>query len=186
MHNASSSAQAIVQRLLPTHNGDAADRGRAWNEWLLLGGSEPVLRFIRWTNSTHADDDEILQETLILAYVKVEKGAYQDRDVPFTAFLKKIAWYKIMEASRRYAGEVQLDEDVHEYLAEEHHDQEHVEYWKEREALRQAMAKLPPRRSPDHLVVRKRILYVRDCRAASHQRGTGTQREKSGAATTAR
>jgi len=33
--------------------------------------------------------EEILQDTLIIAYVKVERGQYQDRNLPFTAFLKK-------------------------------------------------------------------------------------------------
>jgi DNA-directed RNA polymerase specialized sigma24 family protein len=64
----------VVQRLLPVHNPDAEDRACAWNEWLTEGGSEPVKKFIRWTNGTTTDDDEILQETLIIAYVKVEHG----------------------------------------------------------------------------------------------------------------
>jgi RNA polymerase sigma factor (sigma-70 family) len=136
----------VVQRLLPLYNADAEDRSQAWNEWLLQGGSEPVRKFIRWTNGTSTDDDEILQETLIIAYVKVERGLYEDRSLPFTAFLKKIAWYKIMEASRKHAGQVSLD-DLYEYASEEHHEHERAEFWKEREALRRGMDELPPRRS---------------------------------------
>ena len=131
------SLHSLVQRMLPCRNEDPADRIRAWNEWLSFGGSDPVLKFIRWSNGTTTDDEEILQETLILGYLKVERSEYQDRNLPFTAFLKKIAWYKIMEASRKYAGQVPLD-DFYEVLAEEA---------EEHEALHQALAQLPPRRA---------------------------------------
>jgi RNA polymerase sigma factor (sigma-70 family) len=140
------SVPLLVQRLLPSDNPDARDRRRAWNEWLSAGGYEPVLKFIRWSNGTTTDDEEILQETLIIAYMKVERGQYQDRNLPFTAFLKKIAWYKIMEASRKDAGIVPLD-DLYEVIAEDHHDHERAEYWKEHELLKAALAQLPPRRS---------------------------------------
>ena len=92
------------------------------------------------------DDEEILQETLIIAYVKVERGEYQDRNLPFTAFLKKIAWYKIMEASRKYKGQVPLEE-FYEVLAEESEAHERVDQWKEHEALYRALQALPPRRA---------------------------------------
>lgn len=137
---------ALVQRLLPSRNPDPADRVRAWNEWLLVGGSDPVLKFIRWSNGTTTDDEEILQETLILAYLKVERGEYQDRNIPFTAFLKKIAWYKIMEASRKHVGQLPLD-DFYEVLADDGDDHEYAELWKEHEALNRALAALPPRRA---------------------------------------
>lgn len=137
--------QGLVQRLLPDNNPDAKDRARAWNEWVANGGAAPVLKFIRWSNGTTTDDDEIMQETLIIAYVKVERGQYQDRDLPFTAFLKKIAWYKILEASRRDAAYVPL-EDFHEVITEEQTDHERVDMWKEREQLQAALKQLPPRR----------------------------------------
>lgn len=140
------SVQPLVQRLLPSTNSDGADRARAWNEWLLAGGYEPVLKFIRWSNGTNTEDEEILQETLIIAFVKVERGHYQDRNLPFTAFLKKIAWYKIMEASRKEAGMIPLD-DLYEVVSEDHHEHERVEYWKEHEVLESALSHLPPRRS---------------------------------------
>lgn len=140
------SLHSLVQQMLPSRNDDPADRIRAWNEWLSFGGSDPVLKFIRWSNGTTTDDEEILQDTLILGYLKVERGEYQDRNLPFTAFLKKIAWYKIMEASRKYAGQVPLD-DFYEVLAEEAEDHERAEHWKEHEALYQALAQLPPRRA---------------------------------------
>lgn len=138
--------QLLTQRLLPSVNPDMADRAQAWNEWVSSGGHEPVLKFIRWSNGTNTDDDEILQETLIIAFVKVERGQYQDRNLPFTAFLKKIAWYKIMEASRKETGIVPLD-DLYEIVAEDHHEHERVEFWKEHEVLETALAQLPPRRS---------------------------------------
>ncbi|MBK9751403.1 MAG: sigma-70 family RNA polymerase sigma factor [Chloroflexi bacterium] len=140
------SLHSLVLRMLPVRNEDPADRIRAWNEWLSFGGSDPVLKFIRWSNGTTTDDEEILQETLILGYLKVERREYQDRNLPFTAFLKKIAWYKIMEASRKHAGQVPLD-DFYEVLAEEGEEHEVAEHWKEHEALHQALAQLPPRRA---------------------------------------
>lgn len=138
--------QLPVQRLLPSVNPDISDRSQAWNEWFSSGGFEPVLKFIRWSNGTNTDDEEILQETLIIAYVKVERGQYQDRNLPFTAFLKKIAWYKIMEASRKETGVIPLD-DLYEVVAEDHHEHERVEFWKEHELLKTALSQLPPRRS---------------------------------------
>jgi len=140
------SFQLLVQRLLPSANPDTDDRSTAWNEWLSSGGHEPVLKFIRWSNGTNTDDEEILQETLIIAYVKVERGQYQDRNLPFTAFLKKIAWYKIMEASRKETGLIPLD-DMYEIVSEDHHEHERVEFWKEHESLQAALKHLPPRRS---------------------------------------
>ncbi|MBE2270868.1 MAG: sigma-70 family RNA polymerase sigma factor [Anaerolinea sp.] len=140
------SLHSLVLQLLPSRNPDPADRIRAWNEWLLLGGSDPVLKFIRWSNGTTTDDEEILQDTLILGYLKVERGEYQDRNLPFSAFLKKIAWYKIMEASRKHAGQVPLD-DFYEVLAEDSSDHETAELWKEHEALRRELDRLPPRRA---------------------------------------
>ena len=138
--------QLLTQHLLPSVTPSPADRASAWNEWLTSGGDEPVLKFIRWSNGTNTDDEEILQETLIIAYVKVERGQYQDRNLPFTAFLKKIAWYKIMEASRKEAGLIPLD-DLYEVVSEDHHEHERVEFWKEHESLQAALAQLPPRRS---------------------------------------
>lgn len=138
--------ESMILRLLPCHNSDAADRADAWNQWLTNGGAEPVLKFIRWSNGTNTDDEEILQDTLITAYLKVERGEYEFRDVPFSAFLKKIAWYKIMEASRRYAGQISLDA-VAEYPDETQGDHEHSESWREHEVLQKALLKLPARRT---------------------------------------
>jgi RNA polymerase sigma factor (sigma-70 family) len=140
-----------VRRLLPSHNPDAADRAHAWSDWYHEGGSAPVLKFIRWANGTRTEDEEILQETLIVAYTKVEQGLYEHRDVPFSAFLKKIAWFKIMEAARRRSDHVSLDDLVDDHVADEHDRHAAVESWKEQEALSTALRQLPPRRS--HIVL---------------------------------
>ncbi|MFQ3567322.1 MAG: sigma-70 family RNA polymerase sigma factor [Aggregatilineales bacterium] len=140
------SVHQLVQRMLPINTTKAEDRELAWNEWIAIGGCEPLLRFIRWKNGTSTEDDEILQETLITAYIKMESGHYEDRDLPFTAWLKKIAWFKIMQASRREGGQISLD-DLEEYVPDEKNEHERVELWKERDALSSALAKLPPRRS---------------------------------------
>lgn len=145
MHLCSSAVGDAVHRLLPCHNPDRADRAVAWDLWLEAGGADPVRRFIRWSNGTDTEDDEILQDALITAYLKVEQGEYELRDVPFTAYVKRIAWYKIMEASRRNAGSVPLDEAAE--VAEEPSDTERAEFWREHEALHTALAELPPRRS---------------------------------------
>jgi RNA polymerase sigma factor (sigma-70 family) len=145
------SVDPIIRRLLPTFNPNRDDRARAWNTWLRRGGSDPVLKFIRWANGTSTDDEEVLQETLIVGYLKVERGQYEYRNVPFTAFLKKIAWYKIMEASRKFAHMASLDDMTDDYLADEENHHDRVEDWKEREALQCALQQLPPRRS--HIVM---------------------------------
>lgn len=139
-------SQQLVQRMLPSNTADARSRALAWNEWVAVGGCEPLRRFIRWKNGTATEDDEILQETLITAYIKMERGHYEDRNLPFTAWLKRIAWHKIMEASRRERGQVPLG-DLQEYTPDERNEHEWVELWKERDALSSALAKLPPRRS---------------------------------------
>lgn len=137
----------LVHRLQPCHTPTAAERARAWNDWLLLGGAEPVRKFIRWANGTSIEDDEILQETLIVAYRKVESGQYEDRSLPFTAFLKKIAHYKIMEAARWNQRQIPL-EDIGEHREAEPDtpEIEAVENWIEAAALRTALAALTPRR----------------------------------------
>ncbi len=135
----------LTRRFLPCHNPNREDRAMAWNQWLADGGADPVLRFIRWRNGSSADDDEILQDAIITAYLKVERGEYEVRDVPFTAFVKKIAWYKIMEAARRGAGHVSLDFVAEQ--ADDHNPTEQVEFWREHEALKSALQDLPPRRS---------------------------------------
>jgi RNA polymerase sigma factor (sigma-70 family) len=137
----------MVRRLLPVYNDDAADRADAWEDWFRAGGTSAVLKFIRWANGTLVEDDEILQETLIVAFKKVERGAYEHRDLPFSAFLKKIAWYKIMEASRRHDRHVPLDALYEDLVADDSPAAVRAERWKEDEELQTALRALPPRRS---------------------------------------
>lgn len=141
----------LVRRLLPAHNPNPNDRRHAWSDWLAAGGCAPLVKFIRWANGTRAEDDEILQETLITAYIKVEQSAYEQRSVPFSAFLKKIAWYKIMEASRRYGEHVSLDALPDDSIADESSPRDTADLWKEQAALQTALRQLPPRRS--HIVL---------------------------------
>jgi RNA polymerase sigma factor (sigma-70 family) len=142
----STSIGDAITRLLPRINPDAQDRALAWNQWLSNGGAEPVHKFIRWSNGSGTDDDEIFQDAIITAYLKVERGEYEYRDVPFTAFVKKIAWYKILEAARGNRSTVSL-EDVAEQFDEDVGDTERVEFWREYDALHHALRQLPPRRS---------------------------------------
>jgi len=146
MHLYPKSVEDAVKRLLPVHNPNRHERQYAWNDWLQQGGADPVLKFIRWTNGTSTDDDEILQETIITAYLKVEAGEYHYHGIPFTAFLKRIAWYKIMEASRQGRRLVALD-DVVEVADEEQPGREYADFWKEQEALNRALKQIPARRS---------------------------------------
>lgn len=141
----SSASEYDIRRLQPQYNADPKDRAHAWNEWLQRGGVEPVLKYIRWANGTQTDDDEILQETLIIAYLKVERGQYEDRSIPFTAFLKKIAHFKIMEASRRGSRLIPLDAII-DYAGEDTAEHDEAELWREQEVLQAALAHLPARR----------------------------------------
>ncbi len=148
--NRSEHLSELTRKLQPAYTPDACERAQAWDEWLLAGGAEPVRRFIRWANATAVEDDEILQETLLLAYRKVERGQYQDRSLPFTAFLKKIAHYKIKEASR--AGWRQIALEAIEDLAADSEGGagwialERAERWIEYDRVHQALDRLSPRR----------------------------------------
>jgi RNA polymerase sigma factor (sigma-70 family) len=104
------SDEALIKRLLPSTNQDRADRAQAWAEWHSLG--ETLLAgFIRVHNNTAESDDDLLQETLLTAYLGVERGQYQPREgVPFTAYVKGIARNKIREARRRSRPQLSLDE----------------------------------------------------------------------------
>lgn len=104
------SDEALMKRLLPGTNHNQADRAQAWAEWHSLG--EALLAgFIRVHNNTTEPDDDLLQETLLTAFLGVERGQYQPREgVPFTAYVKGIARNKIREARRRSRPQVSLDE----------------------------------------------------------------------------
>jgi RNA polymerase sigma factor (sigma-70 family) len=101
----------LVKRLLPSTNHDPQDRALAWEEWYVGTGKAAVLSFIRSMNGTSEPDMDILQEAMITAYTRVERGLYEPRaGVPFTAYVKGIARNKIREAWRRAQRFVPLDD----------------------------------------------------------------------------
>jgi RNA polymerase sigma factor (sigma-70 family) len=104
------SDEALINRLLPSTNFDPFDRALAWAEWHSLGEAR-LAGYIHIHNNTSETDDDLLQETLLTAFLGVERGQYQPREgVPFTAYVKGIARNKIREARRRSRTLLSLDE----------------------------------------------------------------------------
>jgi RNA polymerase sigma factor (sigma-70 family) len=69
-------------------------------------------KFIRAHNTTSEMDDDILQDSLLTAYLAVERGDYQPREgVPFAAYVKGIARNKLREAQRRGHKWAALEDD---------------------------------------------------------------------------
>src|SRR5512133_2859535 len=61
--------EELLRRILPDNTPDAQDRAHAWAEWQ-AGYGEPVLaRYVRAHNNTLEADDDIIQDTLITAYL---------------------------------------------------------------------------------------------------------------------
>lgn len=147
MANDSVHFDQYVKRMLPVYNPDPADRKDAWNAYLQNGGRNALMNFLRFKNFTHVDHDDILQETIITGYQKVEAGKYQDRDLPFNAFLKVIAKYKIFEASRMNRREVAIEEYVDLPDHAPSREYARVERWKENESMQSALDELPVRRA---------------------------------------
>src|SRR6266508_3455908 len=86
----------LLQRILPGLNADRQDRAGAWAEWQSAYGEHVLVRFVRAHNNTVEADDDIIQDTLITAYLSVERGSFQQRaGVPFTAYVIGIARNKI-------------------------------------------------------------------------------------------
>lgn len=142
------SDEVLVQRLLPSTNGNPSDRAQAWGEWYDTEGKSFVLAFIRAKNDTSEPDMDILQEAMVTAYLQVERGRYKPRiGVPFAAYVKGIALNKIREARRRMKRFIPLH-DAAEWLAEG--DQARVEAAIERQEQRAflcaGLSRLPPRR----------------------------------------
>lgn len=92
----------LIARLLPSHNPNAGDRARAWEEWYAQVGEASVLAFIKTMNNSGEQDVDILQDAMMTAYSCVERGHYKPcGGIPFTAYVKGIARNKIREARRR-------------------------------------------------------------------------------------
>lgn len=147
MHNYFHPTDVLVKRMLPAYNADWRDRSQAWHDFIDQGGCDRVREFIRQKNYVGLDEDDILQETLITAYLKVEGGQYQDRDLAFSGFLKKIAGYKLLEALRGWHNRSALPlEDYAEVLGEVPSEHERTDIYLESEALDRALKAMPPRR----------------------------------------
>jgi RNA polymerase sigma-70 factor (ECF subfamily) len=142
------SDEALVKRLLPGANPDPEDRAHAWAEWHVRIGGEAVLKFIRCKNNTTEPDEDILQDAMMTAYVEVERGRYEHRaGIPFTAYVKGIAWNKIREARRRQRRWETLD-DIAQTSADtpSRHVESVCEEHERRQALRQGLSGLSPQR----------------------------------------
>jgi RNA polymerase sigma factor (sigma-70 family) len=144
----SESDEALVNRLLPSRNPDAADRASAWTEWHRRLGDQAVRKYVRLANNTPEPDEDILQDAMLTAYVEVERGRYQQQaGVPFTAYVKGIARNKIREARRRNRHSAPLESLTYAHLEGVTRELEHTcERRQQRLALRAGLEQLPPTR----------------------------------------
>lgn len=134
----------LTLRLLPQMNADAADRHGAWGEYLAAGAHQQLTQFVAYHNRTAVADEDILQETLIVAFTKVEAGEYCAGSAPFTAWLKAIARFKILEAAR-HLEHASLD-DFEEVLPDPRGGQSYAEALQLPPELAGALDTLPARR----------------------------------------
>lgn len=131
--------QSLLSRLLPASNPDRSDRDRAWEEWQTDSGGHAVRRFIAYKNDTTTPDGDIYQDSLLTAYLEVERGGYQPRPgVPFAAYVKGIAHNKIREARRRQRRYVPLDDQIFQLPANPKLQPDHVFEHREQKACLQA------------------------------------------------
>ncbi len=148
MRSRPESDEAFVKRMLPNSNPDPVQRADAWNEWQSEVGIESVLKFIRLHNNTAEPDEDILQDSLLTAFLEVERGRYERRaGIPFTAYVKGIARNKIREARRRQPGWTSLEEipDTPTEPAPRHLELA-VERSEQRRALFHGLSRLPAQR----------------------------------------
>jgi RNA polymerase sigma factor (sigma-70 family) len=139
--------EALVRRLLPECNPDRMDRIHAWAEWQASVGEAAVLKYIRFSNNTGEPDDDIFQESLLTAYLEVERGRYERRaGIPFTAYVKGIARNKIREARRRERGLVDLEELPLGDDLPQRQLETHLELQEQQEAFRHGLGQLPVQR----------------------------------------
>ncbi len=144
------SDEALIRRLIPGCNPDRQDRCRAWAEWQ-AGVSEMLERYVRARNNTREEDADIVQDSLLTAYLGVESGRYQPQEgVPFVAYVVGIARNKIREARRRGRRQVDLDEDHEEYaprtVAIQRQPENDLERREQRDQLRSGISRLPETR----------------------------------------
>jgi RNA polymerase sigma factor (sigma-70 family) len=143
------SDEALIRRMVPALNPDRQDRARAWAEWQESIGEMVLARFVRARNSTGETDDDIIQDTLLTAYLGIESGRYQPHEgVPFAAYVVGIARNKIREARRRDRRHTGLDDDREDLgprpagtlQRQPEHDLERQE---QRDLLRSGLSRLP-------------------------------------------
>lgn len=144
--------EALSRRILPESNPDRQDRASAWAEWQERSGSIILERFVRARNNTREADEDIIQESLLTAYLGVEGGRYQPRaGVPFAAYVVGIARNKIREARRRERRLVDLDEDREESdlrlaSSAQRQPERAIERREQHEALYSGLSRLPAAR----------------------------------------
>jgi RNA polymerase sigma factor (sigma-70 family) len=148
MRSRPKSDESLVKRLLPDVNPDRTDRARAWSEWQVNIGEPAVLNFIRAKNNTNEPDEDILQESMLTAFLGVEHGNYERRDgVPFTAYVKGIARNKIREARRREKYYTTLEELTYEPgVVVERQTESAVEHREQHRTLYDRLVELSPER----------------------------------------
>jgi RNA polymerase sigma factor (sigma-70 family) len=107
------SDEALVQRLLPQKNSDSSDREAGWNEWCGSLSGVRVRRRIRQLKRNNEPVfetvDDLFQDAILSAYVAVESGRYEYQAGKFTAYVKRIALYKFLEALRRATSDVYVE-----------------------------------------------------------------------------
>ncbi len=142
------SDEILVKRMLPNGNPNPDKRAEAWEEWQAYLGEAEVLRFIQFHNHSMEPDEDILQETLLAAYIEVERGRYQPRaGVPFVAYVKGIARNKIREARRRDRSMLDIDEMSYSLSDGSHRQPEAtLERHEQEQALWQGLSQLPRQR----------------------------------------
>ena len=148
MRSRPKSDESLVKRLLPNVNPDRMDRAQAWSEWQVSIGEPAVLNFIRAKNNTNEPDEDILQESMLTAFLGVERGHYELRDgVPFTAYVKGIARNKIREARRREKYCTTLEELTYEPgVIVERQTESTVEHREQHRTLYDRLVDLSPER----------------------------------------
>lgn len=153
----SSEPETLIHRLLPGTNADRQDRASAWTEWQMNSGEHILFCFVRAHNSTAEADEDIIQDALLTAYLRVERGLYHPREgVPFTAYVIGIARNKIREARRRERFHANLDEDREELGLPTggspvtgrlpRQPESAIERLEQHEALRRGLSRLPQAR----------------------------------------
>lgn len=146
------SSRRILMRILPRFNDDRSDRAMAWSEWQESCGGHILMRFVRARNNTRETDDDIIQDTLLTAYLGVESERYQPREgVPFAAYVIGIARNKIREARRRERHLTDLDEREEEIglpgkISMQRQPERVIERREQREQISNGISRLPEAR----------------------------------------